>query len=219
MNFERSAKWEQQAHIKFGNYTTAITEPFEYYWDTPDKKESSGNHSFMVLDLDYALGKTVFENNKTKITLGGKSNNRLNASYYMYGIYWLGSFGYYLNFSVDAWTNVAYQLSEKSKLELDLALPLFAWNTRSPYNSQDDWYFENSISHNDFLILMEYIKDGELESWGKSQNIDIDLNYKYSLSDRFDVGAGYAASLSWNQDPVKFTQVENTFYFSFNLKF
>lgn len=217
--YKRSADWEQRAGIKFGSYSASITDQFEYYWDTPDVKEQSGAHSFTLLDLNYALGKTVFQNEHLNIALGGRSRNRLNASYYLFGINWLGSFGYNFSFGLDAWTNVRYIIASKHQLELDFALPLFSYNARSPYHSQDDWFFENVISHKPISTVVEYIKDGELISWGKSQSVDFDLAYTYKLSKRFDIGASYALSINWNQSPLNYTSIENCFYLSCNYKF
>lgn len=217
--YQRSANWEQRANIKFGSYHASISDPFEYYWNTSENVDLSGRHSFTMLDVNYALGKTVYQNDRMKVALGGRSRNRLNTQFYLFGINWLGSFGYYLSFGLDVWTNVQYTIAPKHQLQVEFALPLFSYNARSPYHSQDDWFFENVLSHKVIPTLIEYIKDGQLESWGTSQSVDFDLVYTYALSPRFDLGARYNLSINWNKNPVNYTSIKNIFSLTCNYKF
>lgn len=202
--------------LMFGLYKPMIGEQFEYN-SFYNGIQPTLPQSFLMLDINYSLGKNILDKGKWKLALGGRSANRLNSSNYDFGP--AGSYGYYYSFGLDIWMNVKYRLSEKHRFVSNLALPVFAYNSRSPYLSADDQYFENASSHKGFESFLNYIKSGELQSWGSYQKVDFDVSYYYTLSDKWDIGGKYVLALDFNQVPTNFTQIENIFYLSVNLKF
>ena len=169
------------------------------------------------MDINYALGKNVLEKGKWKLALGGKARNRLMASDCLFGN--AGSFGYYFSFGLDRWTKINFDLNEKHHFIANVALPVFSYNTRSPYMSQNDEYFSDAYSHKPLKSAINYVKRGELQSWGKAQSFDFDISYYYSLSEKWELGGKYMLLMDFNQYPTKFSQIENVIYLSAKLKF
>ena len=215
--YERSKKLEQEAFAKFSRYTPQVGEPFEFnsYFNTG--KYSTYTHSLIMLDVHYALGKKVVDHNDFQLTIGGKLRNRLWPADYIFGN--AGSFGYYFSFGLDAWLKMEYKLSEKDHLKAHVALPIFSFNSRSPYMSQNDEYFEDNLEHKDLKSLVNFIKRSKFQSWGQSQGIDLDLSYYHTLSAKWDIGASYWLCMNFNQTPTHFASIENVLFLSTRLKF
>jgi hypothetical protein len=219
VSYNRSKKLEQRAYLKFGSYKTSIGEDFTYYWDNPDETEVLLPHQFLVLDLSYSLGKAVYRNEKLKLTVGGRSRNYLHVSYYTYGINYIQHFDYNISFGLDAWTNVNYTISEKHRLEANVALPLFSYNARPPYMSQDAEFYFKGYSHSDFKTLLQFIADGKMRTVKEVRGFDLDVSYYYSISDRFEIGCSYWLSSNINELPRKYTSFENIFYITGKFNF
>jgi hypothetical protein len=214
--YNRSKKLEQQAYVQFGMFKPMIGEPYSYN-SFYNGEEEAVPCNFLILDINYSLGKTVLDKGKWKLALGGRSANRLNSSNYGFGP--AEPYGYYYSFALDVWVNAKYQLSEKHRFVANLALPIFSYNARSPYLSTDAQYLWDNYSHNGLKAFVNYIKGGKIQSWGGSQSVDFDLSYYYTLSDKWDIGGKYSLALDFNQVPANFTQIENILYLSVNLKF
>jgi len=214
--YTREKKLIHQVHLKVGTYNPIVADTFTYFMP-PDEYWPTYPHSFVLIDLNYSLGKTIMNTEQWKVSLGGRARNRLHPSNYYYADY--GFFGYYLSFGLDAWAQVDYQLNETHRFNAQAALPLFSFTARSPSLMQDDEYIENIISHNGLRIFAENIKDGHLQSWGKSQIFDLNINYFYTLSEKWEIGSSYYLSMNFNQDPTRFTSIENVLYLSTNLTF
>lgn len=219
VSYRHSHKLEHQVYVKFGRYTPSVTEPFTFYWDTPDELSPSGVHEFNMLDLNYSIGKKIISSNALEMTVGGRSRNRLHQSYYCYGPDWLWHFAYYFSFGLDAWTALSYKVNGSNRFEINLAIPIVSYNARSPYLAQDDSYFKRIYSHKALPALAGHIKEGEWQSWGQSQSLDLDLSYYYALSERWEVGASYWLSMNFNSTPEPFRSVENVLYMNITFKF
>ena len=217
LTFSRSKKFEQTASVKFGNYKPSVVPPYSYISPFSGNEYLTATHSFNVLDVNYAFGKKMIENDAWKISIGGRSRNRLNASNYNFGVF--GSFGYYFAFGIDFWAKFEYKLSEKQRVISSIAIPIFSSVSRSPYMSQDDPYFMDNYTHKGFKAFTNYIKRGTLQSWGNSQSLDFNLMYTYSLSEKWDVGGSYWFSLNLNQQPTHFSSIENVICLSGHFKF
>ena len=214
--YERSKKLEQQASIKFRQYTPRIGEEHTYY-SFYNGEETAEPHYFTMIDINYALGASILEKGKWKFIAGGKSKNQFYASTYNFGP--SGPSPLYIAFGLDIWLNLKFELSEIHDFNSNLSLPLFAYIYRDPDLAQDDEFFQNLISHKPLKELAERIKDGELESWGSSQSFDFDISYAYVINEKWDLGCTYLLSMDFNQRPTNFSQVENTIYISGTFKF
>lgn len=217
LTYAVSGKLNHRFHISFGLYDPINGESFNYTSFYAEGEQSIYPHSFAVVDLNYSLSKTLVEKEKVNLALGGRFRNRLNPSAYNFSGY--GLFGYYFTQGVDVWLNVQYDLADKHHLEGNIYVPIGSWNSRSPYMSMDDEHFENFSSHKGMKVFASYIQDGELQSWGKAQAVDLDLAYFYRLSEKFKIGMAYKLSMNFNQDPQQYSSVENVFFISGKFKF
>lgn len=214
--YERSKKLEQQAWLKFGFYSPRIGEAFTYN-SFYNGEQTTLPHSFTMIDINYAIGKSVIDKGMWKFVLGGKSKNKFYPSTYNFGP--SGPSPIFAAFGLDIWLNMKFDLNEKHHFKSNVSLPIFAYIYRDPYLAQDDKFFENLYSHKPLKELTDRIKDGQLESWGTSQGFDFDLNYGYLLNDKWEIGCTYQLSMSSNQTPTKYAQIENVIYISGKLKF
>ena len=217
LSYERSKKLEQEALVRFSHYAPQVGEPYEFIFAFNTEKYSSYPHTFTQLDVNYALGKNIVERGNFKMALGGKARIRLWPSNYMWGDN--GSFGYYFSNGLDAWLKMEYKLNDKNHLRAHVGLPLFSFVSRSPYMSQNDEYFADNIEHNDFKSVMNFLKRSEIQSWGLSQGVDLDLSYYHAFSERWELGASYWLSMNFNQAPTPLASTEHTFFISTRLKF
>lgn len=217
LTYSRSQKWEQRVFVKFGQYSAMVGEPFDYYWDTPDEPSSRYPHSFTMLDVNYSLGKSLIDNGKWKLIVGGKVKNDLHISYNNFAAF--GHFGYYLSFGLDAWVNLHYQPGEKHHFQSNLSLPLASYISRSPYTSQNDKYFEDNYDHSDIKALLNFMKRGSIHSWGQSQTVDFDLSYFYQLTEKWEIGGNYYLSMNFNQTPTNYASIEQVLSLSGKFNF
>jgi hypothetical protein len=216
LEYRRSGKMEQSLQLRFGQYQPIIGEAFDY------ESFYEGNiatypHSFMLIDLNYALARRVVDGENYQLSVGGRLHNRLLPSDYVFANF--SSIGYYLSFGLDLWLQSRIELWERHYFDAQLAVPFLSWNARTDYLWHTDEYFGEIYSHNGFTTFGNFVKGGSLQSWDKAQRIDIDLEYGYRLSDKWDIGARYGLTTDFNQDPTRFSQVVHQFYFTGRLKF
>ena len=119
---------------------------------------------------------------------------------------------------MDAIIDAAYR-KNGHLLSSSIALPLFSGLARSPYTGQDDWYLERIMVHGDLKVFAEQLKTQELQSWGKSQMLDIELGYNYALSEKWDIGVNYLFVMNLHNDPLPYTSIENIIYLGTTIKF
>jgi len=214
--YERSKKLEHQASLKFGLYSPRIGEAFTYY-SFYEGEQTTMPHSFTMIDINYAIGKSVIEKGKWNVVLGGKSKNKFYPSTYNFGP--SGPSPILIAFGLDIWLNLKFDLNEKHHFISYVSLPVFSYIYRDPYLAQDDKFFQNLYSHKPLQELADRIKDGQLESWGTSQSFDFDLRYDYILNEKWEIGCTYLLSMSFNQTPTRYSQIENVIYISGKFKF
>lgn len=219
LDYTRSGKVEQNIEVLFSAYSTSLTDQFQYYWDDPLELEESGKHSFTLLSINYKLGKKLLETEKFELSAGVRVRNRLNVATYTYGIDWLGHFGYYLAFGMDAYTDMNYTFSEKHAINMSVALPMFSMVSRSPYMSQNAEYFNDNFSHSSLDALFNFISRSTLQSWGSSQIADLKLGYSYTISEKLDLNLSYLFAMDINKAPKKLTQFENSVFVGVTYKF
>lgn len=215
--YQRSANMEQQINVKFSSYQSQTGELYEYYWGKEENLQSTYPSNFHFLDLNYALGKVVLDKSNVQLTVGGRSRNRLMASDNAFG--WTDFFGYYFSFGLDAWLRLSYDPSPKHHFVSNLALPLIALNSRSPYMQSDDQYLMDNYAHQPLPALANYISHARPQSWGQAQGVDLDLGYSYSLNEKLDLGVAYRFSLNMNQSTTPLTSIENLFSLTAKINF
>ena len=214
--YQRSKRLEQRVSVHYSEYTSQLDQAFTFY-SFYNGEGRNYPHNFSLLEINYALGKPLVSTADWQFILGARSSNSLFLSAYEYGP--SGSTAYYYSFALELWLDVQCQFDEKQRFEVELAAPAIAFNSRSPYLTQDDPYFEDIYSHRDLASTLAYIKRGEWQSWGKSQKVTADLRYSYALIDNLELGIGYGLSLNANQKPARFVQVEQAFYLTGKVNF
>lgn len=208
LEYQRSKKLEQFVSFSYSGYKARIGDEFTYTsFRDSTKSYQTYPHVFNRIQLNYALGKTIFHTDKLSLSAGGRSNNRIYLSSYTFGNN--GSFGYYFNLGLDVWIRSSYNISEKQLIEANIFLPLFSYNARSPYLSQDDEFFQDIYSHSGLKSFKNYLSGGEFQTWNKNQYIDLDISYWYYIKTRWGIGARYIFSMGFNQYPTKYSFIEN----------
>jgi hypothetical protein len=215
VDYERSGKLEQRATVRFGSYKGQTGDLFSYILD--GETYAKYPHSFVRVDLNYSLGVKLTENEQWKFILGGRFRNRFQISNYDFGP--AGSFGYHVPIGLDAWFNLSFDPGNRHRFEANLNLPLFSYVARSPYMGQDGEYMDRISAHGGLKIFFNHLGSGEVQSWGMSQIVDLDLRYHFALSDRWDLDAGYLFSMNLNSAPLKLTSYENLFLIGATFKF
>lgn len=208
LRYDRAKKLDQQVSVKFSLHKDMIGEAFEYSAIfTDDEFVSTLPHEFLFLEINYSLGKQVLQTSDWKLTVGGRSSNFLNQSYYDFGPG--GSGVYYYSFGLDIWLNAKYDLSDKHHFVTNLALPIFSYATRSPYMTTDGQFIANNKTRKDIDAFINYLKQGELQSWNKRMAVNFDLNYYYNLSEKWNLGLTYLLAMNFNNEPQQYTAIEN----------
>lgn len=215
--YEHTGKLYQRASARFGSYSAFSNESFDYYSFITDEWETTQPNSHNILDLDYVLGFNIYSKDKVSVTIGPKARNLLNVGEYVYAD--TGTGYYNFAFGVDFWGRVNYSLAPKHTLAAEISLPVFAWVTRSPYLGQDDEYFSDVASNKVFETIGNYIKRSTLQSWGKFQRIDFQVNYSYALSNKWNLTADYMLHMNFSSIPDSYTSIENTLLIGAQLKF
>ena len=218
LSYEHTGKQFHRVYARFGWYKSMIGEPYAYTntIEDPPKQVETLPHNFNILDLDYTLGFSLKKSAKSAFWLGGKMRNLINQGPYEYGPSAIGSYNF--NFSLDVWSGYSYSFSDKHSLKAELSLPLITWVASSPYLGQDSNYINNSSSLSVMKILGRYIADGELQSWGTIQRVDLQLGYKYRLSERWIMKAEYNLHFNTSNTPQPFTSIENVLLLGAQIK-
>jgi len=215
VEYERSGKLEQRASIRFGQYGAHTGELFLYILE--GETFTKLGHTFTQVDLNYSLGLELKENEQWQFILGGRFRNRFQLADYDFGP--AEPFAYHIPLGLDAWFSLNFVPVNRHRFETNLYLPLFSYVARSPYMGQDDGYLERISVHGDLKIFFEHVKTGEIQSWGTSQIVDLDLRYHYALSDRWELGAAYRFSMNLHSTPAQFRSYEQLFLISTAFKF
>ena len=214
LNYEHHGKIDHKANIRFGQFSDNIGEPFSYYSRGIEYEEWP--HSFTNLDLNYSISKNVLQTSSLTISAGGRIRNRFQISYFEFGH--AGQFSYNLSTGLDVVIDADY-VSGKHRLNSSIALPLFSSQARSPYTGQDDGYMERIMVHSDLKVFVEQLKSETLQSWGKSQMMDLEIGYNFALNERWDLGITYLFVMNLHNDPVQYTSIENIIYLGTSIKF
>lgn len=174
-------------------------------------------HEFLFMNLTYGLGKAIRNSPSIEEWIGGSIKGDLQAAFYNFQLSEM--FGYYIEFSLNAWYRYKYNLSDRQLLSIQAELPLVAWLARPPYLAEDDGFIENISSHNKFKTLLAFIGDGKLVTVNKLQRINLNLEYVYTISGRFSVGAEYRFTFIHSGDPKTLLSYQNNLNLTTSINF
>lgn len=215
LQYGHSNKLEQRASLRLGQYSKFVGDPFSFV--SRGEEYPKYPHNFVMLDLNYALGKRLSLSNNISLIAGGRLRNRFHITNYEFGN--AGQFEYFLSSGVDAWLGISYSPQSKHNVQSNIYVPLVSTVARSPYLGQDDDYLERISVHGDLKIFWEHIKTEKITSWGTTQILDFDLNYDYEISERWTVGLTYLFSMNLSSSPQQLTSYENIIYLGTTFKF
>lgn len=211
----RDARLYQQVQVKFAGYTAMVDEPYPYILH--GETDTAFPHSFTFVDVDYTLGKRVMQNQHAQLIVGGAFLTDVQAMYYVYGR--ISSFGYYAQLRLGGFVQYRRHFGNKHMCAASLQLPLVSWVARSPYLVNDDAFIENIISHSGVRTFGALLADGNLTSWHNLQTFDIDMQYRYSVSEHLNIGAQYSFACIHMQEPMQLLSFSNTLSASASFKF
>lgn len=214
-SYTRKARLFQNVSFRFAGFNPMADGPYEF--TVHGELYTAYPHSFILIDLDYQIGKRITEDQKSAVTAGGLFSTDIQALNYVYGR--IGNFGYYSAFGLGVFATYDRPLNEKSNLAATLQLPLIAWFARSPYLVNDDEFIENISSHSGFKSFMAFIGDGEMITWNKMQTLDFEIKYEFNLSERWELGAAYRFEFIHARIPRNLLSFRNSLNFAANYKF
>jgi hypothetical protein len=212
--YEKNKRVHQFVNLDYAGFSAGLETPYDILLD--DSIATADNHSFTFVELDYGWGKWLGKNQVIQSLVGGSFTIDIQASNYNYGIF--GFFGYYATFGAGLWYKGIYQVSDRHRITGQAEIPLVSWYARSPYLVNDDEFIENIYSHNGFTTFFDYLGDGELVTWNKLQAFNLSLDYLYTLSGKWSIGAGWRFSFIHATDPLPLTSVQNNFSILVGLK-
>jgi hypothetical protein len=189
-----------------------IAKPYEFKFH--GESESAYPHTINFFDLNYQWGKP---GKHDKFVIGGYFFTDIQVMNYAYGR--ITNFGYFATLGIGLFGTYNVQISKHSKLIPTLRLPIFAWLARSPYLVNDDEFIDNISSHSGFKTFTAFLGDGQLTSWNNAQQLDFELNYSYSINNRWRVGAGYLFEFIHVSSSRNLLSFRNSLNFSTTLKF
>lgn len=216
IKYRRDAKLWQEFSLTYNTFNTINGESFEYYNSDSTIAETYPSYHTYV-NLDYYLGKELYNTEKIKYLAGGRFSNNIDASNINYGRN--GAFAYFANFGIDIWGAMQYQFDEKNGVYLRLGLPVFSWVARSPYLLNDDEFIENISSHKSLNTFFAYLGDGNLATWNTIQSLDLLAEYNYHFYDQWVVGFAYGFNFLHYSKPLPLTSYENRITLTINYSF
>jgi hypothetical protein len=187
LDYTREAKSFQKISINYANFNPMVTESYKFTFN--GEPEIAYPHNFNLVSLDYQFGKKVKGFRNGIITIGGLFSSDIQAMNYVYGR--ISNFGYFAALGLGVFGTYSNSITEKSRFEATLKLPLFAWLARSPYLVNDDQFIKNISSHSGLKTFMAFLGDGQMATWDKIQTLDLELRYEYDLNKRWGLGAAY----------------------------
>lgn len=215
LSYTRESKYYQKISLRYANFNPMVAAPYEFTFHS--EPNIAYPHSFNIIDLDYLFGKKISETENGTFTAGGLFSTDIQVMNYVYGR--ISNLGYAANFGLGIFGTYAKPINEKSRLSTTLKLPMFAWIARSPYLVNDDEFIENISSHSGLKTFRAFIGDGQIATWNKIQTLDLELKYEYSLSSRWEFGAGYLFEFIHLNQPRNLLSFRNSLDLSLNYKF
>ena len=202
-------EWNKKLHhflrLDYAGFSTSVEPPYDILVD--GATQSLFPHTFTFIGFDYAVGRWIGEDSKNPSLLGPSINMDVQAMNYQYGR--SSFFGYYSALGLGAWYKQYYQLADRHQLTAQVEIPLVSWYARSPYLVNDDEFIENIYSHNGFTTFFAYLGDGKLVTWNKLQTINAGVDYLYTLSDKWAIGAAWRFTFIHASDPEELTSIQH----------
>lgn len=186
IDYRRKRRWQQFASISASMFSPSHGPSFSYSRDPGGPVFQTYAHNFVMLDIDYGLGKTWINMPAGSLTLGFVSFNRIQALSYSMGAF--GMFGYFASFGLGGWMEYHKPIGFRHAITLGAKAPLLAWTARSPYLVNDDVFIQNIYSHKGLPTFLAFVGDGRLQTINRLRTFSFSGNYTYHLHPRWDTG-------------------------------
>jgi hypothetical protein len=214
MGFQRDKKYFQYFNSGFTVNKAQVGELVEM--DMEDHSHMIHPHEFLNITATYGFGKSLKETPVYKEWIGGAAKVDLQASFYNFAL--SNMFGYFINQSANIWYRRSYNIGKHS-LTGHVELPLVSWMSRPPYLAEDDEFVENISSHNSYRILLSFVEDGKFATWNKLQKVNLNIEYMYPISKRFNIGAIYNFDFIHTRQPRSYISYQHKFNLATSYKF
>ncbi len=206
LTYTRAGQLYQFADLSLASFDPILVPSYTY-----DDDEQTLPHAFLLVNLTYALGKTLPSSRPDyALTIGGFVESDIQPSTYNYAGW--SNFGYLASFNLGAWIQSAWTFDTRHHVAGRLMIPLLSWMCRSPYLVNDDEYIENTASHNGVKTFFAYVGDGSLQTLNRMQQLAFLLDYGYDISGRWRIGAAYEARYMFVAKPNHFRSYRNTLF-------
>lgn len=212
---ENSRRWHT-AEIFYSGYEARWHDDYTYLTGSEEKEQTTAPTFITIVGVRYSYLKKIKVTEQGSWSVGGISDNQINAVDNVYGAF--GTFGYLGQFSLSPMVRKQF-IEGKHEVFLDAFFPLLSWVSRSPYALNDDEYMKNNADHNGFKTVFRYIGDGNIQTLNRLQKLNLDAAYSYSLSDRWQLGGVYRMEFLRSSKSKPLIAVRNNFNLKISFEF
>lgn len=212
---ESMLRWHT-AEVFYSGYEARWHDDYSYLTGTEEKEQTTSPTFITLVGVRYSYLKKIKVTEQGSWSVGGISDNQINAVDNVYGAF--GTFGYLGQFSLSPMVRKQL-ISDRHELMVSAFIPLISWVSRSPYALNDDEYMKNNADHNGFKTVFRYIGDGNLQTINRLQKLNLDAEYGYRLSDRWQLGGVYRLEFLRSSKPKPLIAVRNNFNVKISFEF
>lgn len=204
LRYAARGKWPQTFGLRYVGYRPQAGPAFSYVDDGVTK--TAGPHVFTFVNADYTLGRSFARNRASITTVGVAVNLDVDLLNYAYGR--TGNFGYFTSAGVGFFVDREWQMSKGGSFDLQVAVPVIGWISRSPYLVNDDEFIENIADHSELRSLFAFVADGRFRTFTAVQAATLSADYRYPLLSRVHVGLGLRLAALRTDDPRPLRSLE-----------
>ena len=215
IEYSREAKFYQKIRFNYAAFNPMVYNSYQF--TEYGKSQNALPHAFNLIDIDYLIGKKIYENKNHRLAAGALLTNSIQAMNYVYGRF--GNFGYFANSGIGFFIRETISINDESNINATIQLPVISWLARSPYLVNDDTFIENISSHSGFKSFIGFVGDGKLVTWDQLQTIDLELKYNCLVKEKWGLGIGYNFEFIHSKLPRNLISFRNTLNISANIKF
>lgn len=213
VGYNRIAKTVQWADLYFGSFNPKLIKPYTF-----GNNEQTYPHQFTRVNLAYGYGaKVKLKDTSACLAIGGFLQSDIQPSTYAFGR--TSSFGYFAAFNLGTWVRYTRSIDQKQSIRAQINLPILTWLARSPYLINDDRFIKNTASHNGIKTFAAFVNDGNLQTWNRIQQFEINLLYNYMLNRKWNLGAMYEFQFIHAGLPTNFLSYQHILSVNAGLKF
>lgn len=212
---ENSRRWHT-AEVFYSGYAARWHDDYTYLTGAEEKEQTTAPTFITVAGMRYSYLKKMKVTEQGSWSVGGISDNQINAVDNVYGAF--STFGYLGQFSLSPMVRKQF-IEGKHEVLVDAFIPILSWVSRSPYALNDDEFIKNNADHNGFKTVFRYIGDGNIQTINRLQKLNLDADYSYRLSDKWQLGVVYRMEFLRSAKPKPLIAVRNNFNVKISFEF